>query len=185
MAEFGYLLGIPRRKKYQLRKCHHQLDLWAYLWGINCWLTWEGPAHCERYHPWAGRPGLFGKVPEQAKGRGQEALFRHSFCFKLLLWVFPQWWPATQKPNEPFSSHVDFGHGVYHSNIQQPGTVVLSGNHLLPLHADHEARWRRCWGENSGAPVLSSQTGMNSRFRATYQSREQEHKVEQIKTTGS
>lgn len=125
MADFGYRLGIPRRKKSQLRKCHHQLGLWAYLWGINCWLMWEGPAHCERYHPWAGEPGLFGKVPEQAKGRGQEALFLHSFCFKLLLWVFPQWWPDTQKPNEPFPSHVDFGHGVYHSNIQQPGTYSV------------------------------------------------------------
>lgn len=100
-ADFGYQLGIPKRKKSQLRNCHHNLGLWAYLWGINCWLTWEGPAHCARCHLWAGGPGLFKKVPEQAKGRGQEALFLHSFCFKLLLWVIPQWWPATQKPNEP------------------------------------------------------------------------------------
>lgn len=124
MADFGYQLGIPRRKKSQLRNCHHQLGLWAYLWGINFWLMWKGPAHCGRYHPWAGGSGLFGKVPEQAKGRDQEALFLHSFCFKLLLWVFPQWWSATQKPNEPFPSHVDFDRGC--------------------LSQQHTATWNSC-----------------------------------------
>jgi hypothetical protein len=47
-------------ERSQLRKCLHNIRLWASFWGHFCnqWLLGEVPTYCGWYNPWAGSPFL-------------------------------------------------------------------------------------------------------------------------------
>lgn len=140
-----------RQGEPQLRKCLHQIGLWAacwaFPWGLP-WLVWKGSTHCGQCCSWAGCSASYTRKKSELARRNKPVTTTTPLPHRLshppwlllqflLLGSFLEfllWLPLMQYGSggeiNPFLPKVPLDHGVYYSNKPWLRCLVIFGRKI-------------------------------------------------------